>query len=314
MPPPIPPNNPLCGKPSDHSTPVATPPCSENIYKPKEYIVKVARPLPDSGMREFGQWICTEDWEDIPDDVSPTEQVLQFEQLVTDRLNVIFPQKTVRLTVNLDHPFITSELKSLDRQIKRIYRKQNKSAKYWRLKNAYNEKFKSAAVAYLEKNVRSLKEDDPGTAYRNMKKLGAQPGDCADEGSFTLLSHLEQGLSDEESIEHIAEHFAHISQEFPPFNYNLLPESVKVKLDSPVQESDIPIISDFDVYNKIRKSKKPRSSVPGDLPRRIVQEFGPELATPAAKIYRNIAKTGHWPKPWWLEYGTPLQKQANPVN
>ena len=147
-----------------------------------------------------------------------------------------------------------------------------------------------------------------------MKKLGAQPGDCADEGSFTLLSHLEQGLSDEESIERIAEHFAHISQEFPPFNYDLLPESVKVKLDSPVQESDIPIISDFDVYNKIRKSKKPRSSVPGDLPRRIVQEFGPELATPAAKIYRNIAQTGHWPKPWRLEYGTPLQKQANPVN
>ena len=218
------------------------------------------------------------------------------------------------MTVNLDHPFITSELKSLDRQIKRIYRKQNKSAKYWRLKNAYNEKFQSAAVAYLEKNIRSLKEDDPGTAYRNMKKLGAQPGDCADEGSFTLLSHLEQGLSDEESIERIAEHFAHISQEFPPFNYNLLPESVKVKLDSPVLESDIPIISDFDVYNKIRKSKKPRSSVPGDLPRRIVQEFGPELATPAAKIYRNIAQTGHWPKPWRLEYGTPLQKQANPVN
>ena len=173
-------------------------------------------------MREFGQWICTEEWGDLPDNVSPTEQVLKFEQLVTDKLNVIFPQKTVRLTVNLDHPFITAELKTLDRQVKRIYRKQNKSDKYWRLKNAFNEKFKIAAATYLEKNVRSLKEDNPGTAYRNLKKLGAQPGDCSsEEGSFTLLSHLQENLSTEESIEKIAQHFAQISQEFPPLNYEI---------------------------------------------------------------------------------------------
>jgi hypothetical protein len=48
------------------------------------------------------------------------------------------------------------------------------------------------------------------------------------------------------------------------------------------------------------------------LPRRIVQEFGPELATPAGEIYRNIVRTGHWPKQWKIEYG-PLQKQKNPV-
>ena len=53
--------------------------------------------------------------------------------------------------------------------------------------------------------------------------------------------------------------------------------------------------------------------MPGDLPRRIIQEFGPELATPAGKIFRNIVKTGHWPKPWRTEYGTPLQKCKNPI-
>ena len=176
-------------------------------------------------------------------------------------------------------------MKSQDRQIKRIYRKQNKSDKYWRLKNMFNEKYEKAASAYLEKNIRSLKEDDPGTAYRNLKKLGAQPGDCSDEGAFTLLSHLEQGLSIEESIERIAQHFAQISQEFPPFDYNKLPEQVKVKLDLASQDKSIPILSDFEVYEQIRKSKKPKSSVPGDLPRRLVKEFGPELAAPLAKIW-----------------------------
>ena len=68
------------------------------------------------------------------------------------------------------------------------------------------------------------------------------------------------------------------------------------------------------IYENIKRSKKPRSCVPGDVPRRIVQEFGPELATPAGKIFRNIVKTGQWPKPWRVEYGTPLQKTKNPVN
>ena len=68
------------------------------------------------------------------------------------------------------------------------------------------------------------------------------------------------------------------------------------------------------MYNNIQKSKKPRSSVPGDLPRRLLQEFAPELAAPAAQIFQNILKTGEWPKPWRTEYGVPLQKQANPAN
>jgi hypothetical protein len=179
----------------------------------------------------------------------------------------------------------------LDRQIKREYRKRCQSAKYQRLKKSYDAKLLIAAESYLEKNVRSLKEDDPGKAYRSLKKMAAQPGDCSDEGSFTLQSHLEDNLSSEESTERIAEYFASISQEFPPLNRDQLPEHVKAKLDTPVTPDELPTIQDYVIYENIKRSKKPRSCVPGDVPRRIVQEFGPELATPAGKIFRNIVKT-----------------------
>ena len=48
-------------------------------------------------------------------------------------------------------------------------------------------------------------------------------------------------------------------------------------------------------------------------------EFCPELATPMCKIFTNIinsAKQGavKWPTPWKLEFGTPLQKTADPEN
>ena len=147
-----------------------------------------------------------------------------------------------------------------------------------------------------------------------MKKLGAQPGDCADEGSFTLTSHLEENLTTEESIERIADHFAKISQEFPPLSITLLPDSVKEKVYEAISAPELPEILDYQMYSAIRKAKKPRSQVPGDLPRRIIQEFGPELAAPAAKILRNIVQTGQWPRQWRTEYGVPLKKQDNPRN
>ena len=115
--------------------------------------------------------------------------------------------------------------------------------------------------------------------------MAAQPGDNQDEGAFTLLSHLEDNLTPEQSIEKIAQHFAAISQEFLPLDLNLLPPDVQAKLKQKVTVSELPTLEDYDVYEKIKKTKKPRSSVTGDLPRQLVQEFGPELAAPAGKIF-----------------------------
>ena len=314
--PPVPPDDWNYGVPSDHSTPVATPLAQKSSANAgrREYITRIYRPLPESGVREFGEWICSEEWGDISENISPSEQVQEFESIMTTKLNDILPQKSVKLNPFFDKPYITAELKKLDRKVKRIYRRHGKSVNYITLKKLYDEKMAKAAEAYLIKNVRSLKEDDPGKAYKTLKKMSAQPGDQSDEGNFTLISHMEANLTNEQSIERIADHFSNISQEFPPLTVQSLPDDVKSKINQPVNPQDLPVISDHIVYEKIKQSKKPRSSVPGDLPRRLVQEFAPELAAPAGKIFRNITKTGHWPKSWRGEYGTPLQKATNPIS
>ena len=62
--------------------------------------------------------------------------------------------------------------------------------------------------------------------------MGAQPGDCIDaSNTFTLPNHEGENLTEEESAEQIAEHFAAISQEFPPLDVSQLPDRVKTKLD-----------------------------------------------------------------------------------
>ena len=139
-------------------------------------------PLPESGVKEFGEWICKEDWADIISDDNPTRQVKIFEDKVKQKVDVSFPTKSVKINPHRDLPFISAELKKLDRQIKREYRKHNKSIKYQNLKKTYDDKFKCTASQYLDRSVRSLMEDDPGTVYRCLKRLSAQPGDHQDDG------------------------------------------------------------------------------------------------------------------------------------
>ena len=147
--------------------------------------------------------------------------------------------------------------------------------------------------------------------------MGAQPGECEDMSSFTLPSH--EHLSPQESAEKIAEFFSKISQEFPPLSMEALPDRVKQKLLNPESESEVPLIMEHDVYKRIKSANKPKSGVPGDIPRRLVKEFGPELATPHCMVYNNIVKSAKqgpakWPTTWKQEYGTPLQKTPEPQN
>ena len=107
----------------------------------------------------------------------------------------------------------------------------------------------------------------------------------------TLFPSL--SLSPDQSAERIAEHFASISQQYPPLNTDLLPARVKEKIQ--YCNTGPPEISDYDVYCKIRAAKKPKSCLPGDLPKSILQEFSPELASPVRLILQNIFKSGEWP-------------------
>ena len=97
----------------------------------------------------------------------------------------------------------------------------------------------------MQKNIDDLIDTNPGQAYSILKRMGAQPGDCTDDNTFTLPEHASRNLTNEESAELIANHFAEISQEFPPLNVDLLPERVKIELAT---KSSPPTISEWENY------------------------------------------------------------------
>ena len=136
------PDNILSHVPSDHDCAVAVPLAGAGPEaRTREYSIKKNRPLPESGIRDMGLWLSDIQWEAVMrPDFSPGEQDQVLRSALQHKVNEIFPEKTVRIS-NQDVAFITSDLKKLQRYIKREYKSRGKSQKYIQLKRAYDEKF-----------------------------------------------------------------------------------------------------------------------------------------------------------------------------
>ena len=62
------------------------------------------------------------------------------------------------------------------------------------------------------------------------------------------------------------------------------------------------------MYEKLKRSKKPNSVIPGDLPVKLVKEFIPELTQPITQIYNRITQTAEYPSQWVIEYQLAIPK------
>ena len=65
----------------------------------------------------------------VKGDFPPTQQTEIFESFVQDKLNQFCPEKTERLSTQ-DKPWVTAEVKQLDRQNFCEYNKRGKADKY----------------------------------------------------------------------------------------------------------------------------------------------------------------------------------------
>ena len=122
---------------------------------------------------------------------------------------------------------------------------------------------------------------------------------------------MEANLSPSESAEILADYFSAISQEFEPIDVENLTPDLREKLAT--HSEDIPILEEYLVYKKIVAAKKPNSSVPGDLPKKVVTTFAVELSEPVTLIYNSITQAGVYPRQWIIEYQTPIPKVYPPT-
>ena len=110
--------------------------------------------------------------------------------------------------------FFTSELKEIDCQRKREYRKHGKSTKFFGLKKKFDLLYNKASKSHLRSNVESLLTTKPGRAYSTLKSMGARPGEDLDGTNFTLPEFKGMDLTPDQIADKIANFFAQISQQY----------------------------------------------------------------------------------------------------
>ena len=301
------------GVPSDHLGVEARPRTnvSQSKAAPQKQTINVRR-MPDSLVASFGCKLAGQDWDScLKAGMSSAEMAEAFESKAEKVINDHFPLKKVTITQG-ELPYFNEELKNIRRQRNRVYVKEGKSIRYYELQNRFQAKLKCEATKYREKIIQEVADGKRGSSYNAIRKLGDGPCEADKQKEYTIPSYVEQGLSPEEAANKLADHFSAISQTVPPLDVEKFHPALRLEISKGRSQPNKPILSQHDIYRKLLRIKKPNSSVPGDVPKRLIAEYPFLWAEPAAKIFNNIIQSAEWPKHWKREHMITIHKTENP--
>lgn len=101
----------------------------------------------------------------------------------------------------------------------------------------------------------------------------------------------------------LATFFNNISAHYRPLDLSKIPETF---------ERQLPSLTTEEVIKKIKASKKPTSTVPGDITSVLYELYPQDLAIPIAHIFNMITRQCSWPVQWKVEYVTVIPKAKDP--
>ena len=287
------------GSDSDHNVVVMAPQTNSQYKVDRVRKTKLIRPTPQSKIDDFGKEITSHTWDDVVEAASVDEKVDCFHSYILQLLNKHFPEKQVNMS-NLDKKWMTPNLKLLHRKMQREFFKNRKSKKWKNLKSAFRRQKRKSIKMYFSNFVTELKETNPGKWYGMAKKIGAV--DQMSQGNIQVEALV--GLNNKESAQAIANHFASISNQYKPVDLTQLPSY----LPAPPP----PQVDEYQVYLKLRRQKKTKTTLPIDIPENLKKEFSPELALPLANIINASLNQQRFPKAWKFEWVTPVPKVSSP--
>ena len=238
-------------------------------------------------------------WEEVFETLDVDSKVENFHNTILEKLNTFFPVKTTTIS-SLDKKWMSPELKQMQRRTQREFFKRRKSKKWKKLKKKFKILKRKTIQKFYKNFVEDLKQTDPSKWYGMTKRIGAVNN--MEHGDLIVEELV--GVNDDESAELIAEHFASVSQEYLPLDTSALPSF----LPAPPP----PTISELQVYKRLEKLKKTKSTQPIDLPFKLRKEFAPELAAPVADILNACLKQQKYPSLWKQEWVTPVPKVTRP--
>ena len=223
-----------------------------------------------------------------------------FQEVLLKNFHRCFPVKMTKLSSD-DKPWITNNLKRLDRLRKREFFKNKKSAKWEKLNQEFLDKSEREKEHYYSNIVSDLKTSNISQWYSKVKRMHGQDTEITNIAVDELI-----GLSDNEQAEKIADHYVSISNLYKPLETQDFPE-----YSNPLDFSP-PKIKIAKVAKIIRGMNKKAAAVPGDIPMKVIAECDEELSKPLTHLINICLSQGIYPNLWKMEFITPVPKVYPP--
>ena len=289
----------MAGSDSDHNIVIFAPKNNADYQlKRAKKSVKV-RPLPQSKIFEFENEMINTNWDSVINCHNIDQKASNFHNILISALDKHFPEKTVNIS-SLDKKWMNPRLKLLHRNLQREYFKNRRSPKWKTLKTRFKREKRKAIQQFYKLFVTELKTTNPGQWYKLAKRIGAV--DQMSGGDVVVESLRDR--DNRQCAQEIAEYYAKVSNEYGPVDVEQLP----CYLPAP----PAPQVEEHVVYERIRRLKKTRSTLPIDLPNKLRLSCAVELTEPVTNIINSCLVEGKYPKIWKQEYVTPCPKVSNP--
>ena len=281
--------------------PLMKPICTLNNCPARTKRKVTIRHLPESGLTEFQNWISSHSWDNVYCAVSAHSKAEIFQSELLNALNRCLPEKVMTFSSD-DQPWMTPELKTLDRKRKRQYQKHRRNEKYTHLNSKFEEKSELAKSNYYKNMIEDIKISNPGQWYSKFKRISSH-----DQHKEEIVNVEElMGMDDHHQAETIADKFANTANRYNP----LLDSDVSLP---PIPEGSIPWIDPEVVFKFLSKIKTTTSTVKDDIPAKVIKQFAVHLAHPLADIIDTSIRRGEYANLWKLETVTPIPKVFPPL-
>ena len=191
-------------------------------------------------------------------------------------------------------------MKRIDRRKRLFWQNGGKRTEAWREEKVRIEDIvRQRKKEYLKTQKGHILADD---ASRNFFKHVKNFNTIEKPKQFDVRELL-PGKSDIEVTETLAEYFNRVSQEFDPLQPSEIPQT---------RTRSMPGLQYHEVSKRIKKFRKPKSMVKGDVFPSLMTDLSDFFALPLTDIYNEITRTLIWPSCWKLEYVTIIPKKSNP--
>ena len=263
-----------------------------------EWITYSYRLCTDEAKRDFGSWIVMQDWAEVLSAVGPDAKVKAYQESIDAAMDTFFPMKTTRRKSTQPPWLNKSTLKKIKRR-NRIYVKEGKSVLWHAMKKSIEQTIKERKAGFMAQKKVQLTEEGAGRSFFRLVKSFSTP----EKPQTFDVRGLMPGASDSEVAEELASFFNRISSEFDPLTADQVPTTTTRTFDR---------LLPHEVARRIKRFRKPKSMVAGDLYPDLVTKFSDFLAIPLTSIFNEIASTLIWPEDWKNEYVTVIPKCSSP--